>query len=186
MSTIVVFKIKGISDLLQNNPASMSHSNAGLGTKRIPTPEEEAQAKCYRDGDGNFYLLSEAFRSSIVGKGGAASGRRIGKFTAASRACAGIFTVEPRVVLLDAETGEPAKTYRIDTRRAVVQGQGVLRSRACFPNWMARLPLEIDEDFITIQQVLELLNIAGKLAGVGDFRPQRRGSFGRFKAEIEA
>lgn len=186
MSKIVVFKIKGLSPLLQNNPASMSRSNGSLGTKKIPKPEDEAAAKCYKDEEGHFYILSEAFRASIVGKGGAASGRRIGKFTASSRACAGIFTVEPRATLLDSKNGRPLKKYSIDTRRAVIQGQGVLRSRPCFQNWMVRLPLEIDEDFVTVDQVLELLNIAGKVAGVGDFRPQRRGSFGRFTAGIES
>jgi hypothetical protein len=186
MSKIVIFKIKGISNLLQNNPASMSKNNGSLGMKRIPTPEEEAAAKCYRDENGNFYILSEAFRASIVGKGGSATGRRIGKFSAASRTCAGIFTVEPRATILDQKNGKPVKKYSIDTRRAVIQNQGILRSRASFENWMVRLPLEIDEDFVTVNQVLDLLNIAGKVAGVGDFRPQRRGCFGRFTAEIES
>ena len=187
MSRIVVFKITGLSPLLCNNPASMGGRNeSGVGMKRIPTPEEEAKGKVYLDADGSYYILSEAFRSSMIGKGGGASGRRIGKYTAISRCCAGVFTVEPRATLLDAKTLKPIKHYKIDTRRAVVQNQGVLRSRPMFENWAVRLPIEIDEDFITPNQVHDLLNMSGKVAGVGDFRPQRKGTFGRYIAEIEA
>lgn len=186
MSRIAVFKITGISPLLQNNPASMGGPAANLGMKKIPTPEEEAKSKVYKDEKGNFYLLSECFRSSIVGKGGSASGRKIGKRTAISACCAGVFTVEPRCILLEPKSGKPIKKYSIDTRRAVIQGNGVLRSRPMFPDWMVKLPLEIDEEWLTTDMVLELLNIAGKVSGVGDFRPQRKGSFGRFVAELES
>jgi len=184
MSQIAVYKITAISPLLQNNPASMARSNGDLGVKKIPTPDEESAQKVYRNEDGTFYILSEAFRSAIVGKGGAASGRKIGKRTAISACCAGLFTTETRCTLFDPDTEKPLKKYEIDTRRAVVQGQGVLRSRPMFPKWGLLLAFEIDEDWVTLQMVLELLNIAGKVAGVGDFRPQKKGSFGRFKAEL--
>jgi hypothetical protein len=185
MSEMKVFRIIGISPLLTNNPASMKRADTGLGTKKIPTPDEEAAAKVYEDGNG-FYILSESFRSAIIGSGGGASGRKIGKFSAASRVSAGMFTVEPHATLLDPQTLKPLTTYQVDTRRAVVQRQGVLRSRPMFAPWAVRLHVEIDTDFVTPNHILELLNIAGKVAGVGDFRPQRKGTFGRFKAELES
>jgi hypothetical protein len=185
MSQIVVYKIYGLSPLLCNNPASMARAAEGIAISKIPTPAAEAAAKVYKDEDGTFYILSEAFRSSIVGKGGGASGRKLGKFTAISRVCAGVFTVEPRATLLDAAKMKPIKEYTIDTRRAVVQQQGVLRSRPMFSNWSVRLPLEVDPDFVDPVILLELLNISGKVSGVGDFRPQRKGTFGRYRAEIE-
>jgi len=184
MSEMKVFRIIGISPLLTNNPSSMKRVDEGIGTKKIPTPEDEAAAKLYRD-DNGFYILSEAFRSAIIGSGGGASGKKIGKFSAASRVSAGMFTVEPHATLLDPQTLKPLTTYQIDTRRAVVQRQGVLRSRPMFTPWAVRLPVEIDTDFVTANHILELLNLSGKIAGVGDFRPQRKGTFGRFKAELE-
>lgn len=187
MSKIVVFKITGLSPLLTHNPASMKQSNSGkLGQKNIPTREEEAAAGCYKNEDGTFYIPSESFRQSIVGAGGGASGRRIGKKSASSIVCAGVFTTEVSCTLLSIDTDKPIKKYEIHTCRAVVQRQGVLRSRPMFKDWGCKLPLEIDEDFITPEIVLELLNISGKIAGVGDFRPQRKGTFGRYKAEIES
>lgn len=187
MIHIAVFKVTGISPLLQNNPASMSPLEQGktVVNKKIRTPEEEAAAKVYKNGNGTFYILSESFRSAIIGKGGAASGRKIGKRTAISSCSAGLFTIEPRLELLNPETEKPLKKYEIDTRRAVIGNAGVLRSRPMFPKWMVKVPFEIDDDWVTVQIALDLLQIAGKVSGVGDFRPQRKGSFGRFTAELE-
>jgi hypothetical protein len=186
MSNIVVFRVTGLSPLLVNNPAGMTRSDPNtVGTKKIPTPEEEAKAKLYVNADGNYYILSEAFRSSIIGKGGGASGRKMGKRSAISIVSGALFTVEPHAVLLDPDTWKPLKKYEIDTRRAVVQNQGVLRSRPMFPKWGVRIPLDLDQDFLQPNTVLELLNLSGKIAGVGDFRPQHKGAFGRYQCEIE-
>src|SRR3990170_3286164 len=92
-ASIVVLRITGISPLLQNNPASMGR-NESMGMKKIPSPEDEAKQKAYQNADGTYYILSEAFRSAIIGKGGGASGRKIGKRSAISACCAGIFTTE--------------------------------------------------------------------------------------------
>ena len=184
---IVVFKIVGLSPLLQHNPRTMGSAGKreSLGTKVIPTPEEEAEAGTYRLPDGQLYVRSDAFRGSIIGRGGAASGRRIGKATANSRVAAGLFMPEPECPLHHPKTGKPIHDYEIDTRRALVQGNGVLRSRPMIRDWACDLVCEIDELFITIDQVLELLNIAGKVAGVGDFRPQCKGVFGRYAATLK-
>ncbi len=186
MAEIVVFRVTGISPLLQNNPAGMRGGVDAkkMGTKKIPTPEEEAAAKVYQNEDG-YYIPSQAFRSAIIGRGGAGSGLKIGKMTANARASAGMFTIEPFATLLDPEKWKPLKEYEIHTCRAVVQRQGVLRSRPMFPKWGTRVPMEIDDEFIAVDQVIGLMERAGKVAGVGDFRPQTKGTFGRFTVEIE-
>jgi len=184
---IVTFKITGLTPLLMHNPAAMlNKSDAGPGVKRIPTPEEEAERGLYRTADGQLYIPSGAFRSAIIGKGGSASGRKIGKFSANSRVAAGMFVVEERTLLIHAKTGKPLTDhdYEIDVRRAVIQGNGVLRARPKISDWSCLLALEIDEDFVTIDQVALLLNIAGKASGVLDYRPQCKGTFGRFVAEL--
>jgi hypothetical protein len=59
------YRIEGVSSLLMNSPASMrGASPAGAKTtKRIPTPEEEAERGAYRDEEGYLYLPSAAFRA---------------------------------------------------------------------------------------------------------------------------
>ena len=66
-------------------------------------------------------------------------------------------------------------TLDISTERAVIQGQGVLRSRPKISNCYVNIDFEVDADFIADPKVLlDLLNIAGKIAGVGDWRRSRR------------
>ena len=94
------------------------------------------------------------------------------------------FTPEEFCLLVNPETGKQIKSYKIDSRRAVIQRQGVVRSRARIDLWSCILIMECDTDFLMPDQMLELLNLGGKIAGVGDFGPRSGGEFGRFTAEI--
>ena len=50
--------------------------------------------------------------------------------------------------------------------------------------WGCLLELEVDPDFTNAFQVEELLNISGRISGVGDYRPERRGPHGRYRARL--
>lgn len=173
------FHVEGISSLLMNNPAGMGGGQPTMGAKKIPTPEEEAAAKVYRSADGTLYLPSIQFRSSLLN---GCTGKRIGKVGAARQVSAGVFNVETETPLkTPGKSGKPIKDYRIHQTRAVVQKQGVIRARAEVPEWAADVVFEIDTDFITVDQVRELLNVAGRIAGVGDWRPAKKGPHGRYR-----
>lgn len=184
MKTIKV-RITGLSPLLCHNPAGMrAGGNSSMGTKKIPTPEEEAKAGLYVADDKTYYLPGEAFRSCIIGRGGSASGRKIGKRSAIACVSAGYFVVSDKPTLTDPSNNKPLVNYQIDSRRAIVNKQGIVRCRPLFEKWGATIVAEVDEDFVTVDQIIELLNIAGKVSGVGDYRPQCKGKFGRFTAEL--
>ena len=74
--------------------------------------------------------------------------------------------------------------YKIDTRRAVVQRQGVLRSRARLDKWKLTFVLQVDEanlpDGMGIEDLRGPIQEAGNRLGLGDFRPQCKGPYGRF------
>jgi hypothetical protein len=183
-SIIQKFRFTGISPLLTHNPAAMEgRGETNVGIKKIPTPQAEAKAGLYVNKDGNFYIPGDAFRSAVIGKGGSASGRRLGKRSAISIMSAAFFNLTDKAVLAHPKTLKPLREYGIDTRRCVVQGNGVLRSRPLFPEWCCEVVFDLDLDFVSLAQVTELLKIAGKMSGVGDYRPQRKGPFGRFSVE---
>ena len=72
-------------------------------------------------------------------------------------------------------------------RAAVKVGQAkVMRTRPVFPVWSVEFSASIDNTVIEAETVLQALENAGKLVGIGDWRPgaPRGGSFGRFEAEI--
>jgi hypothetical protein len=69
-------------------------------------------------------------------------------------------------------------------RHAVkVSTSKVMRTRPIFPEWSATFSAVIDEGVIEVSQVREALVAAGRLVGIGDWRPgaPRGGSFGRFE-----
>lgn len=75
---------------------------------------------------------------------------------------------------------------RFVARHAVKVGTArVMRTRPIFSTWSVTFSCEIDPTVLEVQNVLDALTNAGRLVGLGDWRPgaPRGGSFGRFSAE---
>lgn len=72
-----------------------------------------------------------------------------------------------------------------DTRSVKVGTSRVMRSRPLFTSWGCSMNLLIDPEQIEVEQVVTALDLAGRLCGLGDFRPACGGMFGRFSATVE-
>lgn len=75
---------------------------------------------------------------------------------------------------------------REDTVRLAGGGSSDLRYRAEFSEWSAELTLQFNAGVLSQEQVVALLDLAGFSIGIGDWRPQKNGSFGRFHVERRA
>jgi hypothetical protein len=173
----VVFKVTGQSAVLMNSPGKMKVHSRGIGLKTIPTPEEEAESGAYRMPSGQLYLPSTHFFGAILL---AASGQKIGKKSAPQILAAGLFQEEELFPLCCPQTGQPIRDYEIDTRRAVVQRAAVMRSRAKIPAWQATIRFMYEPLLINPEIIESTLTLAGRVVGVGDYRPAKKGPFGRF------
>lgn len=179
---IVTFTIVGISPLLQNNPANFIGvtGDAGLGAgKKTYNDEEEAKLRLYLDGDGAYCHPCESFTKAMVK---AVAGKKFGKMFATSAIKGSVFITEPFAALLDAK-GKPLASYTIDRRPVVVGKARVLRCRPTFKEWRVRLALEVDVAILRREDVKDALALAGRIVGIGDYRPEKGGGFGRFKVE---
>ncbi len=65
----------------------------------------------------------------------------------------------------------------------VVQRSRVLRTRAQFRPWALTFTVEVDDELVDQSQLGAWLDIAGRRIGLGDWRPEKSGSFGRFAIE---
>lgn len=176
MATIKI-TVDGIKPLLTHNPLGMFDVKGGKGNQ-IPSAEEEAERGTYRLADGSCAIPGVAFRGAILGAAGAWKGNRA-RSTMKS-ALAHIEIIEELVPLLHRD-GKPIKDYAIDRRRAKIQKSGIIRSRPRFDEWSATFTVSFDELLVPKPNVLiEIANDAGQRIGVGDFRPQTNGWFGRF------
>jgi hypothetical protein len=175
------FKVTGRFPLLTHNPAGMQQASNQAKTKKIDTPEDEARKGLYIDGDGNYCVPSIAFRNSLLT---GLKGKKIGKVGAATVIQPAVFNADELTVIRNPKTWDPLMDYGVDSRRAMVQRQGIVRNRPRFNEWGCIVTFLIDEDVITAEQVCEHLNEAGTTTGVGDFRIEKRGQFGSFTAQL--
>ena len=66
----------------------------------------------------------------------------------------------------------------------VVQRQKIVRTRAKFdPPWSVDFVLDCDDGLIDQPRLESWLKIAGQRIGIGDWRPSKSGTFGRFTVE---
>jgi hypothetical protein len=175
----LTFTLQGISPLLQNNPSEFIGQPSGdaMTGKKKYNDEEEARKRTYVDASGHFVHPTESVVRAIVR---AARGKKFGKVSAPDLLKASVFPAQPFAKLVNLK-GRPLKEYTIDRRGVVVQRNRILRCRPCWPEWQLVVELEVDVSLITSRSILvEVLTLAGRFPGLGDFRPEKGGAFGRF------
>lgn len=67
----------------------------------------------------------------------------------------------------------------------VVQRNRILRTRAKFDEWSCAFTLDCDDELVDKDQLEAWLDIAGRRIGLGDWRPEKSGTYGRFEAEVQ-
>jgi hypothetical protein len=76
---------------------------------------------------------------------------------------------------------DPLELYEtdkfVDYRGVVVQRARVFRARPRFDKWSVKVSLIVDESIMNPKDVLTSFEAAGRMVGLGDFRPR----FGRFE-----
>lgn len=171
--------IDGIKPLLTHNPAAMQSPKKGKGSaSNIPEPEDEAEAGTYRLADGTCAFPGAGFRGALLGAAGAWKGPR--KASTMKSVLSHIEVLEDLAPLC-LRDGTLINSFTIDRRRAIVQRNGVIRCRPRFDEWSATFTIEYDDLLLPKPEILiDIANDAGRRMGIGDFRPQRNGPFGRF------
>jgi hypothetical protein len=165
--------LRGVADILfhrWNAEAVDVKSKAAKNSAAKKTDDLESYV--YRDEAGNLCLPGEYVRQSIIGAAKFRQDPRSPRKSAQDLFKAGIVSLTALASL------GTAKWDYEDRRRVVIQRNGVNRIRpAMRVGWkadfqlMSNLPEYIDPDLL--QEVLEM---AGRLIGLGDFRP----TYGRF------
>ena len=62
----------------------------------------------------------------------------------------------------------------------VVQRNRIERTRAKFDTWSVTFLLEAEDELVDQPQLITWLGIAGRRVGMGDWRPEKSGDYGRF------
>jgi hypothetical protein len=142
-------------------------------TKEAKDPEQDFRDSLYRMPGGKFGFPSVAFKAAAVSACRFTDGV---KMTAAR----GAFHIYGEMVEIH---GEP--TPREDMVR-VGMGVADLRYRGEFKTWRATVVMRFNEAALSPEQIVNLFNTAGFGVGVGEWRPERDGSYGMFHVATKA
>lgn len=170
---VVNVTIRGAADLLLHRyqpDAVEAKATAAKGSKAKKSDDLETYV--YRTDDGMLGMPGEYLRQSIIGAAKFRQDPRSPRKSAQDLFKAGIVPLTPLASL-----GVTAWDYE-DARRAVVQRNAVTRVRpALRQGWSATFALMVNlPEYIGPDLLLEVIGAAGRLIGVGDFRP----TYGRF------
>lgn len=169
----VVATIEGSADLLLHRwNCEAIEAKASARKNSAAKKTDDLESYVYRTERGTLAIPGEYFRMAILGAAKFRPDPRSPRKSAADLYKAGIVALD---VLCD--TGKRSWDYE-DKRRAVVQRAGINRTRpALKTGWTVKVSLLVLlPEYIAEADLHELLGTAGRLIGVGDFRP----TFGRF------
>ena len=74
------------------------------------------------------------------------------------------------------------KKYEVDSRSVVIPSTGgrIMCHRPRLDEWALDFTLDIDTEMFSPALVRQIVDDAGKKVGLGDYRPDRKGPFGKF------
>lgn len=173
MKTIEI-GIKGISPLLQNR-WPLEDQGVEAKSKNRKKEEDNAEKRLYRMDDGTIFEPCTHIIASMKKAGAKFQILGQGKTTYKNIIGAGAIIITPESI------PHKYQQYSVDSRRVVIKGQGaVTRKRPCFNPWALDFTIEYDEEEISAATIKTILDYAGRYVGIGDFRPEKGGPFGRF------
>lgn len=162
-------RIKGRSALLMH-----AYPMEPVEALEKKSKEDQAEHAAYRDPDTNeLYVPAVALQRALVNGATYSKGKGRASLQKPVAACV---MVSPERLSLKTEK------YAIDSRPVVIPATKgrVMRHRPRLDNWEVEFELEWDDTLLTEEQVRRVVDDSGSRVGLLDFRPEKKGPFGRF------
>jgi hypothetical protein len=175
--------IEGTTPLILNRfsdedaMASSNGSRSSIATADRGTPLQICETKLYRDNEEkNCIPQPNLLRCLIEGGSFHKSGKKQ-ITTQKSSLLYACWDIEGVTISL-----QHKQPWKVDTRpvRIPATGGRILRHRPMFDDWSLAFDMSIDTSIIDLKLSRQIIDDAGKRVGLGDFRPQTKGPFGKF------
>lgn len=171
----VGLEVAGTADLIQNrfsqkSVEQMLRSHMGMSVQRErKKPREVLHDATVFNMDGKVALPPTGFKLAML---------------SAATQIKGLKKTQLRIALFVQGNSVPIKYETTLPRMDICRTSGIgrtpdVRFRPSFQNWTARMIIQF-ADTLTVQSVVDLLNRAGQV-GVGEWRPERNGTYGTFR-----
>lgn len=168
-------EITGITPLLQNKPEEYGFDEKWVEKKANTDYEKEALKKLYVDSDGRIYQPSTHIERALIEAGKKIKVKGQGKATYSK-------LFGSMVSIVEFELIHEKPEYEIFKCLVVIPATKgrVMRYRPMFKEWVLKFIIEADDE-IAKEAIKEALEIAGRYVGIGDWRPEKKGKYGKFQ-----
>lgn len=168
-------EIKGLTPLLMHR-FNIDEQQSKIKEKNL-TPRETAAKVCYEDEEGRLYYPTKNIFACIIEAGKFHKDGKVKVTTARS-------SLIPAGLMIEGETiyFKSPKTWEVDSQSVVVPSTGgrIVAHRPRLDNWCLEFTLLLDTKMFSSKFIRQIIDDAGSKVGLGDFRPARKGMFGRF------
>lgn len=142
-------------------------TKAATKPRTAKNPKKQYKDSLYIHPQGGYGFPAVAFKAAAV---------RAGTYADMKMTfLRGAFHVTGELVRIVGEPSMREDMVRLPSRVADI------RYRGQFVEWSAHVPLQVNTSVISIEQLANLFVIAGFAVGVGDWRPEKNGQYGRFE-----
>jgi len=168
-------EITGITPLLHNKPEEYGFDVQWVEKKSSNEYEKQALQKLYVDSKGVVYQPSTHIERALIEAGKKIKMKGSGKANY-SKPFGSMVAIE------EFEIPHIQTKYEIHKTLVVIPSTKgrIMRYRPMFKEWKLIFNLTF-EDEIPADALKEALEIAGKYVGIGDWRPEKKGKFGKFQ-----
>jgi len=141
------------------------------------TPREQAEAVLYKNEEGKCIMPQPNVFRCIIDAGKYFKNGKSKVTTIKSSIIPACLDLEGVYYLIKSKEG-----WDVDARpvRMPSTGGRILRYRPCFNDWSISFEATLDLDMMGMKMLREILDAAGSRIGLGDFRPDCKGCFGKF------
>jgi hypothetical protein len=139
------------------------------------TNEQRAEELCYRNKDGKCYIPSTQLYGVLINAGSHFKTKVGASSKSLKTLVAGMISISPFEIIMpdydevDAQPGSNRFAGKI------------MLYRPKWSTWKAEFTLHVNNDSITDETLIDLLTVGGSNYGIGAYRPQKSGPYGRFK-----
>jgi hypothetical protein len=145
------------------------HMKKAEGPKEAKDPQRDFLDTIYRNKQGQPCIPASAFKKAAVDACSFVEG--VTKVLARGS----FYVMGDLIPIARAKPKMREDMVRIGQRKPDI------RYRADFENWECQIRIRYNARNISIEQIANLMNIAGFSVGIGDWRPQRDGTHGMFE-----
>ena len=165
-------EIEGVTPLLMNRFRDAQIE--GKSKKKTEEKEQDIEDKLYLTEDGKPYIPSVYFWRAMIDAGKRMQIRGQKKATY-SKLVGSVVEVNPDVIELKGKY----IPYRTSAVNPMTKGR-MMVTRPMFTKWSCSFEINVAGDQISPETINTLLVEAGQTTGIGDWRPEKKGKFGKF------